>query len=403
MKKHIIILTSYYPPIISVASNRIYSFTKYLDKNNFEISVIFPFNGNVVNYDIYIRVFPIKNSSLFKYYSFDKNTYFFLHKLRALWNRFLMFLNVPNTGDFSKKAYKKIEELIKPSEDTIIISSSPHIENHLIAKKVKENFTSVKWIADLRDALSNNPYIPHNQINKYYKVENIILSYADAITTVSKPILEDLQLKNKRNIPIIEIRNGFDFESCLKHSFNEQFTLVYAGTFYANRTPETFFKALISFIKEQSIIKFKIVFAGNTSGVKIPHELENFIIKYDKMPYNEVIKIIQNADALLMIQPPTTYKGVYTGKLFDYLGAMKPIIAIVDKNDVAAQLIKECNAGFIADFYNIEEIKTAIAEAYKLWQNRQTLNYNQYLILMHHRSYQVKILEHLIEQLYNEQ
>jgi glycosyltransferase involved in cell wall biosynthesis len=402
MKKQVIIITSYYPPIISVASNRIHSFAKYLDKNEFEVNVIFPFNGKVENNDHAVNVFPINNSSLFKYCSFDKNTNFFLHKSKALWNRFLMLLNVPHTGNFEKQAYKKAKEIIKPEADTIIISTSPYIETHFIAKKLKENFSKIRWIADLRDALSNNPYIPTNQLNMHHHIEDIILSYADAVSTVSLPIVKDLETKNDRKIPITEIRNGFDFEARLRFQFNERFTLVYAGTFYANRTPETFFEALKLVLKEHQLSDLRLVFLGNTSGVKIPDELFAFVERYDKVPYNDAINIIQNADGLLLIHPPTAYRGVYTGKLFDYLGAMRPIIAVVDKTDVAAELIKDCNAGFVADFNDIDEIKTAITETYKLWLNKQTLAYNQELILMHHRAYQVKILEHLIRQLYNE-
>ena len=325
-----------------------------------------------------------------------------MHKSKAMWNRFLMLLNVPHTGNFEKQAFKKVKEIIKPEADTVIISTSPYIETHFIAKKIKENFSKIRWIADLRDALSNNPYIPTNQLNMHHHIEDIILSYADAVSTVSLPIVKDLETKNDRKIPITEIRNGFDFEARLRFQFNERFTLVYAGTFYANRTPETFFEALKLVLKEHQLSDLMLVFLGNTSGVKIPDELFAFVERYDKVPYNDAINIIQNADGLLLIHPPTAYRGVYTGKLFDYLGAMRPIIAVVDKTDVAAELIKDCNAGFVADFNDIDEIKTAITETYKLWLNKQTLAYNQELILMHHRAYQVKILEHLIRQLYNE-
>ncbi|NSW45470.1 MAG: hypothetical protein HPY79_06630 [Bacteroidales bacterium] len=402
MKKQVIIISSYFPPIISVASNRLHAFAKYLDKNEFEVSVIFPYNGEVKKNEDSIQLFPIKNTSFLKYCSFNKNTNFILHKSKALWNRILIHLNIAQTGNFEKKAYKKAYELIKLENNFIVISSSPYFENHLIAKRLKDKFPNVKWIADLRDALSNNPYIPDNQTKKHHIVEKIILSHADAITTVSLPIIEELQTKNSRNIPIIEIRNGYDFEARLKFHYNDCFTMVYAGTFYANRTPETFFDALKSLIKEQQITDVRLVFLGSTSGIRIPDELYPIVERYDKIPYNEAVNIIQNADALLLIHPPTTYKGVYTGKLFDYLGAMRPIIAVVDKTDVAAQLIQECNAGFVADFNNIEAIKQALMKAFNLWKNRQTLNYNQRLIMMHHRAYQVKILEHLIRQLYRE-
>ncbi len=402
MKKQVIIITSYFPPVISVASNRIYAFAKYLDKTEYEVHVIFPYNGELKENQDSIHIFPIKDSAFLKYCSFDKNTNFLLHKSKALWNRFLMLFNVPHTGNFEKQAYFKAKEIIKPKADTVIISTSPYIETHFIAKKIKENFPETKWIADLRDALSNNPYIPLNQLNIHYSIEKKILINADAVTTVSLPIVEDLQSKNNKKIPIVEIRNGFDFEARLRFHFNEQFTLVYAGTFYADRTPETFFEALIQILKEHQITDLRLVFLGNTSGVRIPDELSAFVERYDKVPYNDAIKIIQNADGLLLIHPPTAYRGVFTGKLFDYLGALRPVIAAVDKTDVAAGLIKECNAGFVADFNNIEEIKTVITETYRLWQSKQTLPFNLGLIMMHHRAYQVKILEHLIRQLYNE-
>ena len=44
-------------------------------------------------------------------------------------------------------------------------------------------------------------------------------------------------------------------------------------------------------------------------------------------------------DANIMLHPRGERKGVYSGKLFDYISAQKPIIACVDKNDVAAELI----------------------------------------------------------------
>lgn len=399
MKKQIIIITSYYPPIISVASNRIHAFAKYLGKEEFEINVIFPYNGKINNNDE-VNIYPIKNSSFLKYCSFDKNTNFLLHKLKALWNRILMLINISHIGNFEKLAYKKVKEIIKPN--AIIISTSPYIETHFIAKKIKENFPEIKWIADLRDSLNSNTYIPLNPFYKYNKIENIILKIADAVTTVSLPIINDLEKKNERKIPIVEVRNGYDFNSVFCSYFNKQFTIIYSGTFYSHRKPNTFFKALISLIEQNLISDFKLIFIGSVSGINIPAILNQYIEIYNKVPYFEVINIIKKADALLLILPNSQHKGVYSGKLFDYLGAMRPIIAVVDKTDVAAKLIKECNAGFIADFNNIEEIKQAIMSAYTLWKNQQTLNYNQHLIMMHHRSYQVKILEHLIKQLYHE-
>ena len=46
-------------------------------------------------------------------------------------------------------------------------------------------------------------------------------------------------------------------------------------------------------------------------------------------------------DFNLFVHPRSERKGVYTGKLFDYISAAKPILACVDKDDVAAKMIEE--------------------------------------------------------------
>lgn len=40
-------------------------------------------------------------------------------------------------------------------------------------------------------------------------------------------------------------------------------------------------------------------------------------------------------------------KGVYTGKLFEYLGARRPILAIGSEDNVSANLIMERSAGVV--------------------------------------------------------
>ena len=94
--------------------------------------------------------------------------------------------------------------------------------------------------------------------------------------------------------------------------------------------------------------------------------------------------------------PASANKGVFTGKIFDYLACLKPIIALVDKTDVAAGLIAECNAGFIAEYNNVREVEKAILSAYQLWQKKKSLNYNIDLIRKHRRKNQVRKLEKLI-------
>ncbi len=401
-KTKLFIITAYYPPIKSVASQRLHAIAKYIDKYKYDVYVLFPYE-KVLSSDIEdVKLIPVRQKSWIRYANFDRNTSYLIHKLKALWNRILINLGVSSFVGFKKPIIKAIEQYID-AEPFAVLVSSPPVEVAEIGLFIKQKHPQARLIVDLRDALSNNPYIPKNQLNKHLLIEKEILQIADGIASVSRPIVANLEAKSFRNMPIVEIRNGFDFEARIRFHVNEQFTLLYAGTFYASRTPDTFFKALERLVEKNLLTNWRLIFLGQTSAARIPDKLAPFIERIEKVPYQESVKLIQMADALLLIHPPSDYKGVYTAKLFDYLGAMRPIIGLLDKDDVAAQLIQECNAGFVADFYNIDEIEQAVLSAHELWKNKQNLPYNASLIYLHHRSYQVKLFEHLIDSVLNEQ
>jgi hypothetical protein len=78
---------------------------------------------------------------------------------------------------------------------------------------------------------------------------------------------------------------------------------------------------------------------------------------------------------------------------------MKPIIAVVDQYDVAATLIRELNAGFVADFNDENAISDAIKNAYQLWLQKEMLPIESEQVKLLHRKHQVKKLELLIHKI----
>ncbi len=97
------------------------------------------------------------------------------------------------------------------------------------------------------------------------------------------------------------------------------------------------------------------------------------------------------ADTLVLVHPKGR-KGVYTGKLFDYLATNKPILAICDPNDVIAALLEETQAGFAVDESDVEEIKKMILRCYHIWKNKEVLPRNWDKIRQYTRKRQVEIL-----------
>tara|TARA_R110002072_G_scaffold20688_2_gene74814 strand:- start:16037 stop:16372 length:336 start_codon:yes stop_codon:yes gene_type:complete len=108
---------------------------------------------------------------------------------------------------------------------------------------------------------------------------------------------------------------------------------------------------------------------------------------------------MNNADCNLLLVPPMEEKGRFTGKLFDYLSVEKPILAMIDKSDVGATLIKEHNGGVVTDFSDEVEIEKGIISVYELWKNKIFLPIDSDKTKTLHRKHQVNKVKLLIQKL----
>ena len=404
-KKHIALITTWFPPQKGVAVNRMNPFTKYLDTSKYNISVFtlltdrLPQKETVDN----ISIYRIKNNSFLSTLKEKPGESKLIHNLKVLWNLIVSSINTFELLDWKNSILHKIESINRNDKIDLVISSYSPIETHLAAIDFCKKYPYVKWIADMRDEMSGNPYISNKLKKKYEKIELEINQYASAITMASQVILKDFDKLASTPRYYEEIRNGFDHAILPKNNFNEIFTISYAGTLYADIKPETFFEALKSFTsKTKTKTKIKLQFIGTNKNFNLRKEFENASIFFSQIEYEKAVELISASDANLFLYPQNGRKGVYTGKLFDYISVMKPIIALCDTADVAAQLIRETHSGFVADFNNIGEIENAIDSAYQLWKERKSLAYEKEKISLLHRKYQVKKLETIIDKLISE-
>jgi len=272
-----------------------------------------------------------------------------------------------------------------------------------LALRLKKDFPHLKWIADMRDEMSASPFINSKQKLKYEKLEEEIFEYCDALTTVSKPILDEFENMSKNKSVIFkEIRNGYDFDIEKKRGKNSQFTMVYMGNFYGKRNPNIFLKAFSELVEENKIDNFKIKFIGVKTHFNPPANLKENLFVENEIPHKDAIVEMKKSDSLLLIHPNNGRKGIFTGKLFEYLATLNPIIALVDTEDVAAKLIVECNAGYVSEAEDIKTVKQIILKAFDDWTQGVGRDINIHLIEKHHRKEQAKRLEKVIEGLVGE-
>lgn len=402
-KKNILIISTHYPPVQKIGTQRIYSFAKYLDKDKYNIFVLTLDTGqphnSIHNLDNVV-VFREKNKSVLKRANFNKRTNRVWHYLKAAWNLFLEYCFGDESMGWAKSMHSRAKEIIETHKIDLVISSFPPLDPHIIALELKKLKPKIKWIADMRDPMSYCAYTQAIVQNKLRKYEIEILKWADALITVSKPILKDFKkLAQNKYCLFKEIRNGYDFEisPVRTEPKNEVFSIAYFGSIYKDRSPINLFKALEK-VHKINKIHFKLDFYGVMKPIDIPSNLAQCIHFHDKLQYEECLNMQEKADLLLLIIPNNSEKGVYTGKLFEYLGSLRPILGLVPKDDVAAKLILEANAGYIAENEDIQGIEEKIIEAYNDWENDKPFCPNIEVIKKHHRKEQAKRLEYLIDE-----
>ena len=277
---------------------------------------------------------------------------------------------------------KTAEKVIESHNIQLIYTTSLPYSSHLMAIHLKKKYPHIPWVADFRDEWTNNPYIldnPYNPIRMSIerKMEKKVLRTADCLIT-NTPIMLKNFLENNRDITDLKDRffvipNGYDPDD-FKHvhlgpssaiSSNDSFTITYTGSFYGRRKPDIFFNALGQLIAENKINKdnIHVKLIGNFKTEQIDQILEKYALKgvVDILPYMDHDQCILNmaaSDCLLLIEGAGPgAEAFYTGKVFEYMVAGRPILAIIPQHGAAAQLIKETNTGLISDCTDLHATK----------------------------------------------
>jgi hypothetical protein len=277
--------------------------------------------------------------------------------------------------DYAVTAGEKI--LLNTKIDAILSSSRPET-CHLIAKTLAVKY-HIPWVADFRDLWSQNHYSPYSRLKKYFirNLEIKTLKPASAITTVSLPLEEKLAALHK-NKQIFTIKNGFDpaLLNPEKSQVDPLFTIVYTGDLYeGKRDPAQLFKAIHELCDKKIIRRddIRIHFFGYPkfqSETWLEEEIaryhcEDLVILHGKISHESALAEQHKAQVLLLLMwNNPEERGVYTGKLFEYLAARRPILSFgFPEGGVIKELLDQTHAGTHAGTY--DELKDALIRSYQ--------------------------------------
>jgi glycosyltransferase involved in cell wall biosynthesis len=396
--KKVLILTYYFPPRPSIASIRLRGLAKYLpefgwepviltaalpgtpDKRFHVVQTHYPGDATyLMKKKLHLHPNKGLQEQLGITLSIREGGRSFVGKITKLINGIIAYPDEQKA--WYPIAVKKGIELLQNESFNAIISSSGPVTSHIIAKTLKQKFR-IPWLADFRDLWTQNHCYTYGFLRKFFeqRLEIKTLIYANALVTVSLPLADKLRSLHRMK-SVFGIPNGFDPDEIKKNILTKEFTITYTGSPYMGKQDQRPLFKVLSNLIERGLIDSKLIkvrFFGRKQywleQYIMEYHLESIVKQYGMFSREVALEKQRESQVLLLLNwNDPREQGLYSGKIFEYLAAKRPILAIGGPKGVVSDLLDETEAGnHVSD---VENIKNIILKYYMQFKTKGSVEY----------------------------
>jgi glycosyltransferase involved in cell wall biosynthesis len=400
MNRRVLIMTYYWPPAGGVAVQRWVRFARHLKQFGWEPIIYTVSNGEYplkdleleksVPQDIAVirrRIWEPyqlgrilgKKSKTSSSLSFAVGTNASWREKLAIWVRSNLF--IPDARRFwVSPSIRYLNAYLKRHPVDVMVTTGPPHSVHLIGLKLHQTL-NIPWVADFRDPWTSMTYYKDLSLTaradrKHRQLERSVIENASNVTVIGRGM--QVQFKEIFSRPVTVIPNGYD-EKDFQNPSNQldtEFSIVHAGSFFRGADPVALWDAIARLKNEKHPLagKLKLKLIGNVDPQIIDSArkfgVEDLLEIIPFMPRRDVIPYLQRAQILLLaIENFEGARWMVTGKIYDYLGARRPVLCIGPPDGDAARILSETNTGQAFDFDNVTGIKSYLQNAFTRYES----------------------------------
>lgn len=258
--------------------------------------------------------------------------------------RHAIWLPDPYFGWFPFAA-KALRSLVRRFDFDLVLASSPP-PTALIACATALRGTHVPWVADMRDLWSDNLLRGRSpwQLAVDRRVEAATLAGAAAFVTASEPLAR--VLVNRYAKPTAVVYNGYDpgdFPRRPAKRTPGPLKITYTGTVYhGSQDPSALFAAVRRLRVGPDVLT--IDFYGQqmhpVAELAERYGVSRVVRAHGPVTYPESLRLQTESDVLLLLSgSQVNLRAAPTGKLFEYIGARRPVLVIGPSDSEASRLV----------------------------------------------------------------
>ncbi|MCB0719033.1 MAG: glycosyl transferase family 1 [Bacteroidetes bacterium] len=264
-----------------------------------------------------------------------------------------------------------------------IISTAPPYTAHLAGARLSREF-DLPLILDYRDDWIGNPRHSyptpaHRYVHR--RLESSVIKQAANVVAINDVIADAIERRHRHMVGRVHVLSqGFDpgdlqrVRSVARDEMRCEF--FYGGVFYDAQRPDTFLHAVSRWVaeNEQHRKRIQITFAGilpeYAKALAASIGIDDLLVDLGYLSHRDLCDRLMAADILWMTIGRT--KGseqISTGKLYEYMGTRKPILALVPPG-TARRDLDRYSASFVVDPDDIEGTTAAIDRLFTRWSER---------------------------------